>query len=141
MPYVQVEYIDDICYPLYKACYFCSCCMCSVQTVCIHPHVCMFVWKRKTTLPQMLSCFLLLYFSPLQSLQPLQCFHLSLAVLRLFEICSQLLHGCKKNRGGRRAEEKNCENCCSVTLETHKNNEEEKQRGTEDEQKMGTHTA
>lgn len=43
LPYVQVEYIDDICYPLNKACYFCSCCMCSVQMVytSTRVHVCM----------------------------------------------------------------------------------------------------
>lgn len=44
---------------------------CVVHRWYIHPHVCMFAWKRKTTLPQMLSCFLLLYFSHLQSLQSL----------------------------------------------------------------------
>lgn len=30
LPYMQVEYIDDICYPLYKVSYFCRCCMCVV---------------------------------------------------------------------------------------------------------------
>ncbi|XP_068583315.1 cGMP-specific 3',5'-cyclic phosphodiesterase [Cebidichthys violaceus] len=72
LPYMQVEYIDDICYPLYKA------------------------------------------------------------VSRLFDACSPLLSGCKKNRQNwmhfaETAKRKDCENSCCVTLETHKNTEEETQ--------------
>ncbi|XP_044046557.1 cGMP-specific 3',5'-cyclic phosphodiesterase [Siniperca chuatsi] len=72
LPYMQVEYIDGICYPLYKA------------------------------------------------------------VSRLFDTCSPLLNGCKKNRENwlhlaKEAEERNSENSSSVTLETHKNNEDETQ--------------
>ncbi|XP_070769421.1 cGMP-specific 3',5'-cyclic phosphodiesterase [Enoplosus armatus] len=67
LPYMQVEYIDDICYPLYKA------------------------------------------------------------VSRLFDTCSPLLSGCKKNRENwlHLTEKENSENSSNVTLETHKNNEEE----------------
>ncbi|XP_070684470.1 cGMP-specific 3',5'-cyclic phosphodiesterase [Pempheris klunzingeri] len=72
LPYMQVEYIDEICYPLYKA------------------------------------------------------------VSRLFDTCSPLLNGCKKNRENWlhltwEAEEENSENNSSVTLEIHKDNEEETQ--------------
>ncbi|XP_050926236.1 LOW QUALITY PROTEIN: cGMP-specific 3',5'-cyclic phosphodiesterase [Lates calcarifer] len=72
LPYMQVEYIDEICYPLYKA------------------------------------------------------------VSRLFDTCSPLLNGCKKNRENwlhlaEEAVEDNSENSSSVTLETHKNNKEETQ--------------
>nr|XP_046268913.1 cGMP-specific 3',5'-cyclic phosphodiesterase-like [Scatophagus argus] len=74
LPYMQVEYIDEICYPLYKA------------------------------------------------------------ISRLFDTCSPLLNGCKKNRENwlhlaEETEEENSENSNSgVTLETHKNNEEETER-------------
>uniref|UniRef100_A0A4W6GBJ4 Phosphodiesterase n=1 Tax=Lates calcarifer TaxID=8187 RepID=A0A4W6GBJ4_LATCA len=69
LPYMQVEYIDEICYPLYKV---------------------------------------------------------------LFDTCSPLLNGCKKNRENwlhlaEEAVEDNSENSSSVTLETHKNNKEETQ--------------
>ncbi|KAF1395172.1 hypothetical protein PFLUV_G00008780 [Perca fluviatilis] len=72
LPYMQVEYIDDICYPLYKA------------------------------------------------------------VSRLFNTCSPLLKGCKKNRENwmhltEKADEEDCENSSCVALETHKNNEEKMQ--------------
>ncbi|XP_031141930.1 cGMP-specific 3',5'-cyclic phosphodiesterase isoform X2 [Sander lucioperca] len=72
LPYMQVEYIDDICYPLYKA------------------------------------------------------------VSRLFNTCSPLLKGCKKNRENwmhltEKADEEDCENSSCVALETHKNNEEKTQ--------------
>ncbi|XP_040892453.1 cGMP-specific 3',5'-cyclic phosphodiesterase [Toxotes jaculatrix] len=72
LPYMQVEYIDDICYPLYKA------------------------------------------------------------VSRVFNSCTPLLNGCKRNRENwlhlaEEAEEESSENSSSVTLETHKNNEEETQ--------------
>lgn len=43
LPYMQVEYIDDICYPLYKVCYFCRCGCMRVAHAC----VCMFVTERK----------------------------------------------------------------------------------------------
>ncbi|KAM9363684.1 cGMP-specific 3',5'-cyclic phosphodiesterase [Symphorus nematophorus] len=73
LPYMQVEYIDDICYPLYKA------------------------------------------------------------VSRLFERCSPLLNGCKKNRENwlhlaKDTEKEDSENSSCATLETHKNNEEVTQR-------------
>ncbi|KAK5899506.1 hypothetical protein CesoFtcFv8_008982 [Champsocephalus esox] len=63
LPYMQVEYIDDICYPLYKA------------------------------------------------------------VSRLFDTCSPLLAGCKKNRANwmhlvMEAQDENCENTSCVTLKT-----------------------
>ncbi|KAM7394200.1 hypothetical protein PAMP_021013 [Pampus punctatissimus] len=69
LPYMQVEYIDEICYPLYKA------------------------------------------------------------VSRLFDTCSPLMNGCKKNRENwlhlaEEAEEETSENSI-VTSETHKNNEED----------------
>uniref|UniRef100_A0A8D0ALR6 PDEase domain-containing protein n=1 Tax=Sander lucioperca TaxID=283035 RepID=A0A8D0ALR6_SANLU len=69
LPYMQVEYIDDICYPLYKV---------------------------------------------------------------LFNTCSPLLKGCKKNRENwmhltEKADEEDCENSSCVALETHKNNEEKTQ--------------
>uniref|UniRef100_UPI0037E897B4 cGMP-specific 3',5'-cyclic phosphodiesterase n=1 Tax=Semicossyphus pulcher TaxID=241346 RepID=UPI0037E897B4 len=70
LPYLQVEYIDDICYPLYKA------------------------------------------------------------VSTLFDTCSPLLKGCKKNRENwlhlaKEAEEENSEDsCCSVSMETHISEEE-----------------
>ncbi|XP_042341741.1 cGMP-specific 3',5'-cyclic phosphodiesterase [Plectropomus leopardus] len=70
LPYMQVEYINDICYPLYKA------------------------------------------------------------VARLFDTCSPLLNGCKKNkenwvRLAKKAEEDDHENSSCVSVETHENNEEE----------------
>ncbi|KAM8773573.1 cGMP-specific 3',5'-cyclic phosphodiesterase isoform 1-T1 [Acanthopagrus schlegelii] len=69
LPYMQVEYIDDICYPLYKA------------------------------------------------------------VSRLFDTCSPLLNGCKKNRDNwlhltKEAEAVNSENSSIITLAIHKNDEE-----------------
>ncbi|XP_042254622.1 cGMP-specific 3',5'-cyclic phosphodiesterase [Thunnus maccoyii] len=72
LPYMQVEYIDEICYPLYKA------------------------------------------------------------VSRLFDNCSPLLNGCKKNRENWlhlavEAQEGISENSCTLTMETHKNNEEDSQ--------------
>ncbi|XP_049901340.1 cGMP-specific 3',5'-cyclic phosphodiesterase [Epinephelus moara] len=71
LPNMQVEYINDICYPLYKA------------------------------------------------------------VSRLFDTCTPLLNGCKKNRENwmhlaKKAEEEGCENCCCVTVEMHQSNEDEK---------------
>ncbi len=48
LPYMQVEYIDDICYPLYKVCYFCGCC------------VCMNVCTKNTILSLLLPCCLVL---------------------------------------------------------------------------------
>ncbi|XP_008274254.1 cGMP-specific 3',5'-cyclic phosphodiesterase [Stegastes partitus] len=72
LPYMQVEYIDEICYPLYKT------------------------------------------------------------VSGLFDTCSPLLNGCKKNRENwqhlaEEAEEENNENSSTVTLETHKSIDEETQ--------------
>ncbi|KAA8594873.1 hypothetical protein FQN60_012008 [Etheostoma spectabile] len=72
LPYMQVEYIDDICYPLYEA------------------------------------------------------------VSRLFNTCSPLLKGCKKNRENwmqltEKADEEDCENSSCAALETHNNNEEKTQ--------------
>ncbi|XP_051240611.1 cGMP-specific 3',5'-cyclic phosphodiesterase-like [Dicentrarchus labrax] len=73
LPCMQVEYIDDICYPLYKA------------------------------------------------------------VSRLFDTCSPLMNGCKKNRENwlhlaAEGKEGHGGKSSSVTLETYKNNEEEEQR-------------
>ncbi|XP_077936140.1 cGMP-specific 3',5'-cyclic phosphodiesterase isoform X1 [Gasterosteus aculeatus] len=72
LPYMQVEYINDICYPLYKA------------------------------------------------------------VSRLFDSCSPLLRGCRKNRENwihfaETATGKECNNSCCVTVGTHLNAEEETQ--------------
>ncbi|KAM8880087.1 cGMP-specific 3',5'-cyclic phosphodiesterase-like isoform 2-T2 [Spinachia spinachia] len=72
LPYMQVEYINDICYPLYKA------------------------------------------------------------VSRLFDTCSPLLRGCRKNREnwihfGETAEGNNCDNSCCITASTHQNEEVETQ--------------
>ncbi|KAG8014823.1 cGMP-specific 3' [Nibea albiflora] len=72
LPYMQVEYIDDICYPLYKA------------------------------------------------------------VSRLFDSCSPLLNGCKKNRENwlQLAEkgEENSKNSRTLNLETHKDNKKDTER-------------
>ncbi|KAE8300107.1 cGMP-specific 3',5'-cyclic phosphodiesterase [Larimichthys crocea] len=73
LPYMQVEYIDDICYPLYKA------------------------------------------------------------VSRLFDTCSPLLNGCKKNREkwlqlAEKREEENSENSRTLNLETLKDSKEDTQR-------------
>ncbi|XP_035493811.2 cGMP-specific 3',5'-cyclic phosphodiesterase [Scophthalmus maximus] len=72
LPYMQVEYIDEICYPLYKA------------------------------------------------------------VSRMFDTCSPLMNGCKKNREhwvhlAEEAEEENSDNISIASLETHKNSEEDSQ--------------
>ena len=54
------------------------------------------------------------------------------AVSRLFDNCSPLLNGCKKNRENwlhlaAEAQEGTSENSCTVTMETQKNNEEDTQ--------------
>ncbi|KAL6110076.1 uncharacterized protein ACO6RY_19231 [Pungitius sinensis] len=72
LPYMQVEYINDICYPLYKA------------------------------------------------------------VSRLFDTCSPLLRGCRKNRENwihfaESAKGKDCNHSCCITLEAHQNQDEETQ--------------
>lgn len=92
---------------------------------CMHVYVCMFVRKKKT---QYCSyCCPVYLSSTLNSLQSSPC--LPQAVSRLFDTCSPLLNGCKKNRDNwllltKEGEAGNSENSSIVTLAIHKNNEE-----------------
>lgn len=83
-------------------------------------HVCMFVSKHNTTV---LDAVLFSY--PLTSITPIitLCLCLPQAVSRLFDTCSPLLAGCKKNRANwmhlaMEAQDENCENTSCVTLKT-----------------------
>lgn len=82
LPHMQVEYIDEICYPLYKV---------NGGDVC---------WKfAKMILRKTMCCiFIRVKFMHFHSALMHHCLHPPQAVSQLFDACSPLRDGCVKNR-------------------------------------------